>query len=490
MKKKQFIKNAVILTAVSLFMRAVSFSFNVYIANKISSAGVGLFALIMSVYNFGVTFAASGINLASTKIISEEIAQKRNTKAAVRKCLLYALFFGCAAFVLIFFGARFFANVVVGDERIEIPLKILSVSLPCVSMSFALSGYFTATGRVYKTSIVQVLEQIIRIAGAVTLLNVLGSTSSQRACTALVLSGTFAEVISFLMLYVVYKFDVFLTSESKSKDLNKRIMRYGLPVAVSAYIRSGLSTLEHTLIPKSLARYSGNKNSALSAYGVVHGMVMPMIFLPSGVVSSVATLLIPEITMLNKLKNYKKIDNLIERVLSLTLNFSVCAAGILYFFSEEIGMLFYKNSDASHFLKLVAPLAAIMYADGVVDAVLKGLNQEVHAMRYDIVLSAVSIFLISTLIPNQGISGYIAIIYISEMMNSYLSINRLMEVSNFKIRPLLWTALPAGMIFISCMMAKKITDFAILSLVLSIVIYALLMFLYKQFVRLYKRRPL
>ncbi|MBQ3118738.1 MAG: oligosaccharide flippase family protein [Clostridia bacterium] len=490
MKKKRFIKNAVILTAVSLFMRAVSFSFNVYIANKISSSGVGLFALIMSVYNFGVTFSASGINLASTKVISEEIAQHKDTKAAVRKSLLYALFFGSAAFLLIYFGAQFFANIVVGDARIELPLKILSVSLPCVAMSFALSGYFTATGKVYKNAIVQVIEQMIRIAGAVLLLNIGEITSAQSACISLVLSGCAAEIISFLILYIVYKTDYNVATKTKSHNLKKRIMRYGLPVAISAYIRSALSTTEHTLIPKSLTRFSGDKEVALSAYGVVHGMVMPLVFLPSGVVGSVATLLIPEITMLNSLKNYKKIDNLIERILFLTLTFSIGIAGILYFFSEEIGMLFYKSEEAAYFLKQIAPLTAIMYADGVVDAVLKGLNQEVHAMRYDIVLSAVSIVLICTLIPVNGISGYITIIYISEMLNSYLSINRLMEVSNFKIRPLLWTVIPATGVFLSCFISKNLIQNSTLSLAACGAIYCLLMFLYKHCVELYKRKPL
>lgn len=491
MKKKQFIKNAVILTAVSLFMRAVSFSFNVYIANRIGASGMGLFALIMSVYNFGVTFAASGINLASTKVISEEIAQGKDKRLATKKCLLYALFFGTLAFVLIFFGAPFFANTIVGDKRIEAPLRILSISLPCVAMSFALSGYFTATGRVYKNSVVQVTEQIIRIFGAVIFLDVLDGKNAQNACVSLVLSGTIAEVLSFLMLFVVYRFDIQGECKPKSLDLSRRVLKYGLPVAVSAYIRSALSTTEHTLIPKALTKFSGDKDTALSAYGVVHGMVMPMIFLPSGVVSSVATLLIPEITMLNKLKNFKKIDNLIERVLSLTLTFSIGAAGILYFFSHEIGMLFYGNSEASHFLMLVAPLAAIMYADGVVDAVLKGLNQEVYAMRYDIVLSAISILLISTLIPAKGITGYIAIIYISEMINSYLSINRLMEVSNFNIKPLTWTAIPAVAVFISCYFAKSISfGNSILSIIVSVALYALLMFLYKGRSRLYKRKGL
>ncbi|MBQ3181778.1 MAG: oligosaccharide flippase family protein [Clostridia bacterium] len=478
-RKKQFIKNAVLLTAVSLLMRAVSFSFNVYIANKIGASGMGLFALIMSVYNFGVTFAASGINLASTKVIAEEIAQGKSRSAAVKKCVLYALFFGVLASTLIYFASGYFANTLIGDMRIELPLKILSFSLPCVAVSFALGGYFIASGKVYKNSIVQVTEQAVKIFVAVLLLNKLYVKSAQFACIALVTSGTVAEIVSFIILFIVYKFDIRKERAKHSKDLTKRVLKYGLPVALSAYLRSALSTTENTLIPKSLEKFSGAKDAALSSYGVVHGMVMPMIFLPSGVVSSVSTLLVPEITMLNKLKNYKKIDNLIERILSLTLTFSIGAAGILYFFSHELAMLFYGDVQVAHYLKLVAPIAAIMYADGVVDAVLKGLNQELFAMRYDILLSAVSIFLIITLIPTQGVIGYILIIYISEMMNAYLSISRLMEVSAFSIKPFRWTAVPALSVLVSCFFAKSFLGSNLISLLLSVAIYTAIILIYR-----------
>ena len=478
-RKKQFIKNVLILTAVSLLMRAVSFSFNVYIANKIGASGMGLFALIMSVYNFGVTFAASGINLASTKVIAEEMAKGKSKSAAVRKCILYALFFGSMAFALIFFAAPFFGGTIVGDERIILPLKILSISLPCVAVSFALGGYFTATGKVWKNSVVQVTEQIVKIVSAVILLSVCDCSNAQNACVSLVAGGTVSEIISFIILYIVYRVDIRKERAQASPDLKRRVLRYGLPVATSAYLRSALTTTEHTLIPKMLEKFSGIKETAIAAYGVVHGMVMPMIFLPSGVVSSVATLLIPEITMLNKLNQYKKIDNIIERTLSLTLTFSVGAAGIMYFFAEEIGMLFYNSREAVYFLKMIAPVVAIMYADGVVDAVLKGLNQEIYAMRYDIVLSAVSIILISTLIPVKGVEGYIVIIYISEMMNAYLSINRLMEVSDFNIKPLRWTAIPALAVLTASFFARSFLGDSAKSIILAIAVYGLIMIVYR-----------
>ena len=80
-----FVINAVILTATSLLMRTIGVSFSVYISNKIGAAGVGLFQLIMSVYTFAITLASSGINLAATRLVSEELAN--GAEAGAKKAM-------------------------------------------------------------------------------------------------------------------------------------------------------------------------------------------------------------------------------------------------------------------------------------------------------------------------------------------------------------------------------------------------------------------
>lgn len=76
-KAKLFLINVVILTATAILMQTIGISFSVYISNKIGAESVGLFGLIMSVYSFAITLATSGINLASTRIVSEEIAKDK-----------------------------------------------------------------------------------------------------------------------------------------------------------------------------------------------------------------------------------------------------------------------------------------------------------------------------------------------------------------------------------------------------------------------------
>ena len=459
MKRKQkFIANTFLLTVVTLFMRAVGVSFNVYIANKIGATGMGLFSLIMSVYNFGVTFACSGINLAATKIVSEELAvgSEGGVRRAVRRSAVYGLIFGGAAFLLIFFGAPFAGNVLLNDERTIKPLMILAVSLPCVAMPAAISGYFTAVGRIYKSALVQVAEQLIRVAGCVILLDFLGRTDAQAACNSVVASGCAAEIISFFMIFILLKIDMKRYSKrGASQGITRRMLWIALPVAVSSYVRSALSTIEHTMIPKGLKKHGSDADTALSSYGIVHGMVMPLIFFPSAVLQAFSSLLIPEVTRYHKRGDTNKINALIEKSLYTTLVFSIGASGIMFFFAEEIGMAVYKSPEAAYFLKMIAPLAAVMYADGVVDAVLKGLNQQVYSMGYNIADSAIAIVLMMFLLPAKGIDGYIIIIYVTEMVNAFLSINRLLHVSDFKIHPLKWTVLPSIGIFMSVYFVKS-----------------------------------
>ena len=105
MKKiKVFILNSLIVLASSLILQIIGLFFNVYISNKIGSEAVGVFALVMSVYLFGITLATSGINIASTRVISEELAfnNESGVKSATKKCIVISLITGIIASLIFF----------------------------------------------------------------------------------------------------------------------------------------------------------------------------------------------------------------------------------------------------------------------------------------------------------------------------------------------------------------------------------------------------
>ena len=55
------------------------------------------------------------------------------------------------------------------------------------------------------------------------------------------------------------------------------MLAVALPLAVSAYARTSLTTLEHLLIPRGLKSAGLTADRALAGYGIVHGMALPVV---------------------------------------------------------------------------------------------------------------------------------------------------------------------------------------------------------------------
>ena len=106
---KLFFINTLILTGSSFVLRFITTAFSIYLSNKISQEALGTFHLIMSVYMFGITLASSGINLATTRIVSEELeyGNEAGVKIASKRCILLSLCLGILAGFLFFINADF-----------------------------------------------------------------------------------------------------------------------------------------------------------------------------------------------------------------------------------------------------------------------------------------------------------------------------------------------------------------------------------------------
>ena len=92
--------NTALLTGSSLIMSLISMSFQVWLAGRIGSAGIGLYQLVVSVSFLCTTFAISGVRFAATRLVSEEIGREREQgiSGAMRRCFVYSALFGTAAF--------------------------------------------------------------------------------------------------------------------------------------------------------------------------------------------------------------------------------------------------------------------------------------------------------------------------------------------------------------------------------------------------------
>ena len=183
------------------------------------------------------------------------------------------------------------------------------------------------------------------------------------ACISLVLGSTISEILSFLLLFFLFWIDKKKLTSSSYKDTNytKQILKIAMPISFTSYVRSGLSTLKQLLIPIGLEKSGLSCENALSSYGIINGMVMPLIMFPCSFISSFSSLLIPEFSYMNAKCETQKMNFILNRILKLCFIFSFLIMGIFWCFSEELNNIIYPNIDISFYIKLLCPLIVLMY---------------------------------------------------------------------------------------------------------------------------------
>lgn len=433
---KIFVFNTFILLLSSVILQVITMFFNIYISNTIGEEAVGVFSLVISVYAFGITLASAGINIASTRIVAEELACKNEVgaKKAAKRCVFFSLIFGIFASFIFFIFADFITVYCLHNRISKNVIYLICIALPFISMSAAINGYFTAVRRVYKNAFAKFGEEFVKIACTAFLLKSFMPDGIDYACYSLILADVISEITSFLHLYILYLRDKRGNLiESRYKDLesyNRRILRITIPVALTSYIRSGLSTVKQLIIPSSLQKSGMRSSDSLISYGIVNGMAMPIIMFPVILVTSFSSLIIPEFSRYHAQQKYQKIRSLSALILFGTLIFSILVCTLIFTFSDELSTLIYHKTEIAKYLRILAPLIIVMYLDIIIDGILKGLDAQVDVMVVNVFDCIVSIAFIYFLVPILGFSGYIISIFISEVIDFTLSGYRLLKILN------------------------------------------------------------
>ncbi|MEG2204970.1 MAG: polysaccharide biosynthesis C-terminal domain-containing protein, partial [Oscillospiraceae bacterium] len=233
-------------------------------------------------------------------------------------------------------------------------------------------------------------------------------------------------------------------AHSGAPRLLRRFVRIAAPDALGALIGSSLRTAQGLLIVPCLRRSGADSDSAIASYGVLQGMVLPVLLYPSALLLSLAGLLVPEIAAAHARGQKARISALATRVLRLSAMFAVGVAGLAFGLADEIARAIYGDRSLAAMLRLFAPLLPLMYLDFVVDGMLKGLDQQLRSMSYNMLEASLGLALVCLLIPRYGMMGYVATVFVSRTLNALLSLQRLARVGELSLD--LWAGLfkPCG----------------------------------------------
>ena len=96
-------------------------------------------------------------------------------------------------------------------------------------------------------------------------------------------------------------------------------MQITVPVGLTSFIRSGLSTIKQVLIPIGFQKNGKSCEQALASYGLISGMAMPLILFPNTIILVFSNLLIPEFAQFNTRSEFSRIKKNTQKTIKCTL---------------------------------------------------------------------------------------------------------------------------------------------------------------------------
>ncbi len=468
-RKLPIFYNALLLTGVNLLLRLVSTSFQVFISGRIGAAGVGLLQLVLSVASMTMTAGMAGIRTATMYLTAEELGKGRpqNVTHVLSSCFGYSLLFSGSIGALVYGFAPQIAALWIGDIRTLGAIRLFAAFLPVSCFVGVMVGYFTAASRISTLAAVEVAEQFCSMAVTTAALLLWAGEEIGKTCQAVV-AGSCAGSILTLSALVILRLREGAVS-GKRIQIARRLAETALPLAVADDLKVGINTVENLMVPKRLALYTGD---ALAQFGMVCGMVFPVLMFPAAILYGLTDLLIPELARCNASGSHRRIRYLARRSLRVALLYGVGCSGVLYMLSDVLCLRLYNNGAAGEYLRLYALLAPMLYCDAIIDAINKGLGQQKICVRINIFTAALDVVGLFLLLPKYGMWGYFISFFVSHLINAGLSLWLLLKTTGLRLPlrlpVLILCAMAAALLLARSLAAPALKTAAFLLLVYSL----------------------
>ncbi len=454
MRKKAFFSKVMGMTVFMIIFNASDLCYNVFISNRLGEENIGIFHLIMSIWSLGVSVCISGMGLTSTRLLSDMPRTKglECSDHILFKCLSICICTSLFASFILFFSSGTLSQFALGSGQGKFLIKFLSPFLICISVSSVLNGYFVAFSHIGAIGISRFLSSLtLWLSAFIFLKNKTFSDLTYVPVFSLALSS-FAGCCADIILWRKISGE---SLHQKSDTTYKKIFSFCVPIALGSYLRTGLSSLENLIIVKRLS--FGGEADAISKYGIIKGMTMPVLFFPAVFTGAFVSLLVPEIARRFSAGEKNSLRYISSLSIEYIFKFSFLVFAIFFMWSDFFGISLFSNKEAGRYLYLLSFLPVFLFADSVCDALLKGFGENVFALKINTIDSLLRLAIIFFFLP-FGIEWYIITLYTSEVFNLFFSYRKLKKITALRfplakavIVPLVSLLLSYGIVaFLSC----------------------------------------
>ncbi len=436
MKKDSFVANSILLIMSNLTTGVLGFIFSIMLSRELGAEGMGLYGLVMPVYNLFICLICGGIVTAVSKISAEYYANKdfTNLKKTIKTTFSFNLLWSSFVVIIVFLFSRQISKYIIKDIRTLNALRFTCPAMVFIAFSNTLKGYFYGTSKVGVPAFIDIFEKSIRIVIIYTLFTSINLTSVTATVTVAYAALCIGEAISLILLYIYYRVDekklkhFSLRSESRAQLLFN-ILVISLPLCINGFLSTALSTISTLVVPRRLVMSGIEYKEALSMIGKFTGMSLNIVLFPQIVIGSISTLLIPDLSQSMSKKDYYAVGERISSVLKLSFLLGISTMVICLVGSNNLGQMFYNRSDLGPYIKFASISCPLFFTASTTFGILNGLGKQSIILRNSMLVSVLELVIlyIFTAIPSINIFGYGISLIITSVITLVLNLKVILE---------------------------------------------------------------
>ena len=150
MSNKSFYKNSFMLILSNLTTGVLGFLFSIILSRSLGAEGMGLYGLVMPIYNLFICLICGGIVTAISKIsvINTDKKDFENVKKNIKTLFKFNIMWGIIIAFIVFLLAPNISSVIIKDSRTALALRITCPAMVFIAASNILKGYFYGTAEI------------------------------------------------------------------------------------------------------------------------------------------------------------------------------------------------------------------------------------------------------------------------------------------------------------------------------------------------------
>lgn len=417
--KNNFIKSTIILVIGGFITKILGMFIKIVLTRTITTSGIGIYSLILPTFNLFITLCSLGLPVAISKLISEK--RKISNKQIVLTPIPFIMLFNLFLIILLFIISPFLSKYLLNNNITYYPLIAIGFTLPFISISSIIKGYFFGVERMLPTTVSNIIEQLVRLFLTVTVISFLMSYSLRAAITGVVLINVLSEGISIivLLLFLPNKKNILTKDFTYDNATFKDLLNISIPTTGSRLIGSITYFLEPIILTYTLTKVGYSNEFITTNYGIINGYVYPLLLLPSFFTMAISNALLPVVSNSYSNKNYNYTKYKIKQAIAISLIIGVPCTLAFMTFPEYILNLIYNTNEGLAYIKIIAPIFLIFYIQGPLTASMQAMGYAKEAMIGTLIgsiIKTITLFILSLLkigIWGLIISSIVNIIFIT-----------------------------------------------------------------------------